>query len=403
MQMQSPKQSLVNRVLPMAIAIFVNFLWADFTVRPAWALPIPPELRVFLENKNKHPLIRSWELIPEISPEEFTREFVATKARYLNSGFGGLAFTGYFVEGNHPGHYRRVRAIYKVSHGIFLNEEPVSNQWGTFRSLPAVIAGLPKVFQHRLPESDRILRNAYNRRSGEKEILGTLIWASYKRGAIKYLPFSATSDGLAYSRRFAAGKTLKELLQELRSPATSPEQAQEKILIENLVWQKVISLQNLSEKMLLETGLGADLLNPENIIVSGSFNNLKLELIDNELLGPSTETIQWYQSQGKQVPAPILGRDFPRFWLPLMPDQLLVTEMWNLTLDQAIRYVSARYHYSTEEQALRHIAATPRWKFEVPKDPFTDHLIREAQERLGLSSSQERHCQEDLTNLSRAQ
>ncbi len=122
----------------------------------------------------------------------------------------------------------------------------------------------------------------------------------------------------------------------------------------------------MAEQLLLETGLTIDILTPKNFLVIGNGPNAILFPFDKGLIEPSKEAKTWYSEHGFYVPDSIFKKDIqPATVWPLIPEHILYSKIWNLTLDQAKTYVKHLMNLTTDHKTLKFIS-------ELKPLPFTE-------------------------------
>lgn len=203
----------------------------------------------------------------------------------------------------------------------------------------------------------------------QREIIGQIIWRTYD--TLTSPIWAVSSDLQALQRDYEYGRPLQEVL---ANPLLYARYDKTEL------WKEVIRIQNLAERMLLETGLSIDLRSPTNFIIMGDKISLRLSNIDYELMLPNAATRAYYRMQGKRIPqiqAPKFShRISAGFYrtssrtvdlnlrVPsalLVPSAILNSSQWNLTPEQALDYLQIRYN-STRPNAISMLEKLPKYK-----------------------------------------
>ena len=211
----------------------------------------------------------------------------------------------------------------------------------------------------------------------QREIIGQVLWRTYD--PLTSPVWMISSDLQALHRDYEYGRTLKEAL--THSHFYTQYDSKE-------LWKEVVRLQDLAEKMLIETGLSIDLRSPTNFIVMGDKTSLRISNIDYELIAPNRATRSYYRKQGKvlpQIKAPRLSHRVTttttteHFNRPItsntnsldlnlrvaeafiVPSDILNSREWNLTSEQALDYLQVRHNISRSE-ALELLVDIPKYK-----------------------------------------
>ncbi|MBL7663651.1 MAG: hypothetical protein JNM93_00850 [Bacteriovoracaceae bacterium] len=191
-----------------------------------------------------------------------------------------------------------------------------------------------------------------------KEILGALIWKTYNPKDTTRLIVSTDFQG--FQRAFVPGVTLRQVLADSDTPYNM-----------QAIWKQFVVLQNTAENILKDTGLTIDLISAANLLVSGEYDRPVLTPIDFELMVPSAETYQYYEARNTKLP--LTGQPLNLQWVrwPLMPENILIQNLWNLNFNQAIDYIKARFNITNTEAAIRKLATIP--KFPIPFFDFAQN------------------------------
>ncbi len=334
---------------------FLSILWYSilgiFISTLCFAYPIPKDLKEFLLENDQKALVDRFEAISEASPEEFVKALLESNPQLSGAGFNGIAIAD--SQGR----------ISKISHAIFGNPS-LRKHWAAFLEKHDVP-------QLKLPVHEIIrFQDIEARQSTQKELLGTLLWAMYFPHAATMLPDLITSDGFAYRRTYVPGIPLNEVLKNPQGYNTRK------------IWEQIVRYQNLAEIMLWETGLMVDLLNAANFLISGPKENPIVELVDHEFVVPTEATRKFYKKQGIVVPKPRFFSNYKLISWPVMPDHILLSKNWALSFEQALEYLSVRYGYDFQIQAIEKLAETPEWRIDLFSERQDYSLIRKARSLL---------------------
>lgn len=188
----------------------------------------------------------------------------------------------------------------------------------------------------------------------QREIIGQIIWRTYD--PLTSPIWAISSDLQALQRDYEYGRSLQEVM---ANPLLYARYDKTEL------WKEIIRIQNLAERMLLETGLSIDLRSPTNFIVMGDKISLRLSNIDYELMLPNSATRAYYRRQGQRIPQIQIPRfshrvsagfyrtsprtvdlnlKFPNALL--VPSAILTSSEWNLTPEQALDYLQVKQNIS---------------------------------------------------------
>jgi len=338
----------------MGTKVLLSFLvLLFFNVSVALGFDVPDSIQKLLRDRGRQDLIEQFLAIPSVSPEQFVSAISEQGTLSLvGSGYNGVTFKD------------KLKRLSKVSYAVFLAHPETKERWGALHSLN----GVPDLSEAAAAPDRKI-----NSFAVEKELMGTLLWSAYFPKAATRFPDLVSTDGRAYRRPYVEGIALNTVLDAQRSKKPSELKKYNK----QKLWERINEVLNLGEKMLLETGMMVDLVNPANFIVTGTYDDPKLDVIDNELLRPSTEALAVYvKEKGVQIPDAeyAQGRDFIQW--PLMPDHIVFTTLWGMNFTQALDFLQVRYKINRTE-AIKKLASIPEWPIEMaPKLQDYDRIQR---------------------------
>ncbi|MCM0605674.1 MAG: hypothetical protein KA715_06250 [Xanthomonadaceae bacterium] len=153
-------------------------------------------------------------------------------------------------------------------------------------------------------------------------------------------------------------------------------------------------MQDRAEKLLIETGLTIDLISAGNIIVSGTPDKPKLVPIDFELIQPSESTFEYYQKMGINFKRAVVPENLNWVFWPLMPESILVSNLWNLSYEQSIDYVKERFRLKTRLEAIKKLASIPRYSLKFSESEYYDNVERASAE---LKAPKQVNCGDQIT------
>lgn len=319
-----------------------------------FAYEIEPHLKSFLIQLGKYEFVARFEAVAVVDPTEIISDLSQDDIKVIGAGYNGAAIR------------TKEGMLIKLSHRILGHDAIIRKAWDKLYTLPLMQQlDLPVLKE---VDPDRSL----NPNASQKELLGSLLWAVYFPQAVESFPDKVSKDGLGYRRKFVPGTPLDKIF---KLQATAPHECKYNM---QKTWQQIVKFQKLGEQMLFETGVMVDLLNPSNFIITGTFDDPIIELIDHEFVRPTPEAVTYYKAQGIQIPHFEFIDVFQFVHWPLMPEHIVFSTLWNLTYEQALNYMMVYHDLNSRDQAVERLAKVPEWKITLVEGRENYENIRRA-------------------------